>query len=42
MADSWRTTKDEFRNYWFFGFDCAHYWNEETMVEDMKSSLIQL
>lgn len=39
MADSWRTTKDEFRNYWFFGFDCAHYWNEEhpCSFEDVKA-----
>lgn len=39
MADSWRTTKDEFKDYWFFGFDCAHYWNEEhpCSFEDVKA-----
>ena len=44
MADSWRTTKDEFRNYWFFGFDCAHYWNEEhpCFFEDVKADCERL
>lgn len=39
MADSWRTTKDKFKDYWFFGFDCAHYWNEEhpCSFEDVKA-----
>lgn len=44
MSDSWRTTKDEFRNYWFFGFDCAHYWNEEDpcSFEDVKADCERL
>lgn len=44
MADSWRTTKDKFRNYWFFGFDCAHYWNEEhpCSFEDVKADCERL
>lgn len=44
MAGSWRTTKDKFRNYWFFGFDCAHYWNEEhpCSFEDVKADCERL
>lgn len=44
MADSWRTTKDEFKDYWFFGFDCAHYWNEDhpCSFEDVKADCERL
>lgn len=44
MADSWRNTKVKFRNYWFFGFDCAHCWNEEhpCSFEDVKADCERL
>lgn len=44
MADSWRTTKDEFKDYWFFGFDCAHYWNEDNpcSFEDVEADCERL
>lgn len=41
---------DRYLNHWFFGFDCAHYWNIENPVDidevknqcfDLRDSLIK-